>query len=398
MSMFGTGPGAGATVTTPAEREGTQTPVQQGPSTGAPPAGSPTNPGQQTVEPAALIAELEAAFPWLGQFGLSVEWLRDTAVDVAGNPDLFIQKLRQTPQYKTRLPGIYRSDGSMRMSEGEYFRMEDEFRSLMRQYGIVEPSQRLNPQDLVGLFESEQDPEEFRQRLQVYQAVRDAGDPIRDAFYVYSGIDLSVDDLFEAIVDENVGRSLQAEYVYKTQNGIDYETFLNRTTEVAMNRLKSETGYLPGAEFNKPTPEWTRQVMDVLYSNAGDTDDVLALEELLSAFEAALLGSEAIAAGLELPDKDRIQAFRAAGVQRSQAKEAYRQYALRGNVLSADAQRAGFEAITQERFEDAAFLNDTAAARALETAVAYAEAVGQSGGGFRFSVGQDDRFRQSGLR
>lgn len=406
MTLFSSGISGGATVTRQAQRSPSipSSPnLDQyagsrqtgGPSTvsGDPPPsnGGVTDPGELDYDPAEVIAQLENAFPWLSQIGLSVQWLRDTAVEVAGNADLFLQTLRQTPQYTTRFPALRRSDGTLRMNEAQYLQMEDGYRQLLRQYGIPEDTFK-RPQDLVGLFESEQDTEELRQRLQVYQGVRDAGDPIRDAFYVYSGINLSVDDLFEAIVDENVGRQLQADYLAASSNGLDYETFINRTTEVALDRLAQAGGSLPA----NATPENVRSVLDVLYSNSDD-GAVLGLEELLSAFEAAQFGSSATAAGLELPELERVNEFRAKGIEAAQAKNAYLQYSLQGGGLSADAQRAGVGAIGQSRFEDAVFLGDEGANRALQTASAYGAAVGNAGGGFQFQADRLGGIRQSGL-
>lgn len=406
MSLFSSGITGGATVGRTAQRNpsipsapdpskyggrntgGPQTPEAPTTGTGG---GGTQNPGELDYDPAEVIAQIENAFPWLTQIGLSVQWLRDTAVEVSGNADLFLQTLRQTPQYTTRFPALRRPDGTLRMNEAQYLQMEDGFRRLLRQYGIPEDTYR-RPQDLVGLFESEQDTEELRQRLNVYQAVRDAGDPIRDAFYVYSGIDLSVDDLFEALVDENLGRQLQADYLAATTNGIDYETFINRTTEVALSRIQAAGGSLPA----NATPENVRSVLDVLYSNSDD-NATLGLEELLSAFEAAQFGSAASSAGLELPDLTRVNEFRAAGIEAAQAKNAYLQYSLQGRELSADAQRAGAGPIDQSRFEDAVFLGDQSASRALRTASAYGAAVGQAGGGFGFRSDENDTVRQVGL-
>ena len=399
MSMFSSG--SGATVTQQAVRvqpngadlirERTYQPTVIDPLANPDPA--PTSPsGDLEFDPTETVSILEANFPWLTQIGFSIQDLRDLAVEAAGNANLIVSQIRQSEQYRTRFPAIRRSDGSLRMNEGQYLQMETDFRRLLRQAGVPEENYS-RPQDLVAIFESEQDTEEFAQRLDIYAQVRDAGDPIRDAFYVYAGIDLTVDDLFEAIVDENVGRNLQANYLERTRMGLDYETFINRTTEVALDRLSN----LGVTDIPAGSAERIRTTLDVLYSNAGDDGAVLSLEELVSSFEASVLASEATSVGLELPDLERVKEFRAAGVQRAQAKEAYRFYSLQGRALSANAQRAGRGAIDQSRFEDATFLGDASASRALQTSLAYAESVGQAGGGFRFGMEGDD-IVQAGLR
>ena len=334
--------------------------------------------------------ELLAAFPWLDTLGFKIQDLRDIAVDAAGNPDLIVANIRQSPQYQARFPAIRRPDGSLRMNEGQYVQMEGEFKNLLRQYGFP-PEAYEKPQDVASLFESDQDVEELRGRLQTYQAVRDAGQPVRDAFFAYAGIDLSVDDLFEAVVNEDVGQRLQQEYLTNTTGGVNYEEFIDRTTQVAMRRIERR------ARGREMTRARAKRLIDVLYTNRGDDDRVLSLEELLSTFEAATLAGTATAAGLEMPTKDRVMEFRAAGVQQAQARQAYMEYALQGRTLSADAARAGQGEISQERFENAAFLGDADATKALRTATAYAESVGQSGGGFTFERRRDGGIMQTGL-
>ena len=405
MGLFDSG--VGQSGTTPAVRVSqAPTPTSPAPTPSAPgvtPTPSPTGAGAgiSTTDPTRFLDELTALFPWIGQIGVDPQWFQEVAAETGGNPDAALVRFRQLPQYKARFPGLWRSDGSLRMNEGEYLATEDAYRQLLRQSGFDESTYR-DPADLAPLFESEQDPNELGQRLDVYRRVRDGSQAVRDAFYVYAGLDLSVDDLFEATVNKDVAAQISNEYVERVSGqNFDYETFINRVTEVAGRRaaeLVTTDGNSVTIRQVQQNPELTRQIIDVLY-NTPDTEgaQALSLEELLATFEEAVLGAAATSAGLAIPTKERIAELRVAGVQRAQAQQAYLEYSIRGGSLSAASERARLGEIDQSRFEEGVFLGSGDAMRALQTADAYERAVGVSGGGFRFQQTSTGRFAQAGL-
>lgn len=385
------GTGSGSTTKPPT----TTTPKPSTPSVDTTP---PTNtPTQPDIDPTLVFDELRALFPWLDQIGVDPKWFQQVAVDTFGNPDAALVKFRQLPQYKQRFPGLWRQDGSLRMNESEYLRTEDQYRTILRQAGFDESLYK-NPSDLAPFFESEQAPDELNQRVEVYQRVRDASQPVRDAFYVYAGMDVSVDDLFEATVDENMAARLSGEYVQRiSSQSFNYETFINRVTEVAGRRaadLVSKNGDIITVQHD---PELTRTVMDLLYTSGVQGAQPLALDELLAAYEEAVLGATATAAGLSIPTKERIAALREAGIQRAQAQRAYLEFARSGGSLSGGAQRAGLGAIDQNRFERGVFLGDGSATQALQTGAAYEQAAGVGGGQFRFDQNRYGRLYQRGF-
>lgn len=341
------------------------------------------------LDPSEFWNQLLGVNPWLNALGFQLSWFQDVLARTGGNPDAVVAEIRSDERYRARFKGIFREDGTMRMTEREYLDTEQAYRTLFRQFAPEYEHLLDDPDTLVALFNSEQSPNELAQRLDVYAQLRDGSQEVRDAFFVYAGIDITVDDLFDAVVNEDMAEDLRRRYIAGSSN-LTYEDYISRTATLAQERagVLGKSGLM--------TLDETRQLLDVLNSN-GDDDRELSLQELLAAFEEALIGSAATAAGLNLPTKERIAALRQAGVTRAQAQQQYLQFALRGGSLSANAQRAGVGRIDQDRFERAAFLGDAEAARAITTGEAYGEAVGRAGGVFRFDIDEQGGLFQRGL-
>jgi hypothetical protein len=410
MSLFDSGVSGG--VNSPAKRVGAGSTTTSTPAT--PPNPAPSVPGPTPTEaptgsgvdltapdPTRFLDELKAQFPWLDDIGIDPKWFQEVAAETGGNADAALVRFRQLPQYKARFPALWRQDGSLRMNESQYLATENAYRQLLKQSGIDDSAYK-KPADLATLFEAETDPNELNERLTVYRNIRDGSQAVRDAFYVYAGLDVSVDDLFEATIDQRMAAQLSNKYVEQVSSqNFNYETFINRVTEVAGQRaarLISQSGNTVTISQARNNPERTRQILDVLYSTPGVDDDAapLSLEELLATYEEAILGAAATGAGLDIPTKERISELRLAGVQRAQAQQAYLEFGIRGGSLSAAGQRTGLGEIDQSRFEEGAFLGSADAVKALQTADAYERAQGARSGSFQFEQGPSG-FRQGGL-
>jgi hypothetical protein len=349
--------------------------------------------------------ELRARYPWLDQIGIDPNFVRDQVAEASG-PDELLVRLRQSPAYKARFPGLWRSDGSLRMDERQYLAREQDFRSLLRQYGYNLENYS-TPASLVGFFDSEMDPNEFQTRLQTYADIQKSSRAKKDAFYVYAGLSITDDDLYEATVNPAAAQRLSDEYNRAVAaQQFDYETFITRATEVGNQRVADlltgmqRTGAVTGAAVQKligTDPAFARQVMDVLYTGGGPRPTAtLSLEDLLASFEYAAIGAAAKESGLELPTKERIAEIRQAGIERQQAIQAYQQFGAQRGSISASVMRAGGQEFGQDSFERAQFLGQEDPARDLRRGLEYQDAAGQGSGSFRFTERQD-RIQQSGF-
>jgi hypothetical protein len=379
------------------------------PTTPAPTTPAPTTPNPSTPNVVGFFNEIKVLFPWIEQLGFTPEWFQELAATSASGEQVLAQ-LRQAPQYKQRFPGLWRTDGSLRMNEAQYLATESNYRQLLRQYGFNE-NDYASPVSLVGFFEGEIDPNELKDRLDVYKQVQDGGQSTRDAFYVYAGLNVTNDDLFEAIVDPAAGQRLTDEYNRRIASGqFDYTTWITRATEVGLERVAqtlgdlSKTGAVTGDVVQtilRTDPGFARQIMDALYTGgSGQVNQAqpLDLQELLSAFEYAAIGAAASNSGLELPTLERVAEIRAAGVDRARASQAYLEYGQNRGIYSGAIGRSRGDRFTQGQFEQAAFLNDAQQASDLRSAMAAEEAAGNARSAFRFDQDRTGRLFQRGLR
>jgi hypothetical protein len=357
---------------------------------------------------ADFMAGLEVAFPWLAQLGLGVDWFRELAA-IATSPDMVLAKLRETRQYRSRFAGIFRADGTLRMNERQYLDTESNYRQLLTQFGFGDRYDMRNPLSLIGFFEAEIDPNELRDRLQVYKGLEEGSQFTRDAFYVYAGLDVSVDDLFMAVVDPAAAQRLRTEYNSRiASQRFDYETFITRATELGLKRVAQDlqemqargavTGQVVQRILNT-APEFARQIMDAIYTGGSvGGAQPLSLQDLISSFEHAALGAAASQVGLELPSLERVQQIREAGIQRTQALRGYQEFAKEQGSFTSALQRIRGDKFGQDDFEKGAFLGDPVAARNMAQAMAGERAAGLGSGTFRFDQNRNGGLFQRGLK
>lgn len=356
----------------------------------------------------ALIDDLKEAFPWLTQIGLDVQWLQNLASRAASSAEV-VAEIRSTPQWRQRFPGIFDDRGAMVMNEAQYVQQERSYRSLLTQYGFDVDTEFKSPQSLTGFFSSALAPDELRDRLEIYRSVEEGSEDVKDAFFVYAGINLQTEDLYEAIISPSAEQRLVSEYNAAIAGGsMDYKQWISRATQLGATKVASslerlrQQGALSKANVQKvlsaSLPNM-QSLMDAIWT--GGTGkvpaDPMSLKDLLNAFEFAAVGAAATSAGLEMPTLERLQQIRSAGVERTKMLSGYQQYGVNRSIYQSAVKRARGVEFGQSQFEAAAFLQDPTQVRNLEAGLASEEAAGKGSGTFRFEeIG--GRIAQSGLR
>jgi hypothetical protein len=227
---------------------------------------------------------------------------------------------------------------------------------------------------------------------------------LRDAFYVYAGLDVSVDDLYRAFTDQESRQQLIDAYNQGViEEDLTWEVFVDRATKVGLDRLATTVRGL--VESGVMTPTAAQQILGVRPQDAknltgalafgSEGGDIAGLEALVSGLEYAMLASAATEQGLQMPTRDRLEEFRQAGVRRADAIRAYGTYAARSRALSAAAERANLQALDQGMFEEAALLGRGEASAQLNEIIAAERALGQAGGGFGVQL-EGERIVQRG--
>lgn len=387
-----------------------QTDPRGKPSPSDPPVGSPQNelpdePDDGLEDP---IAVLENSFPWLKDIGIGVKFfddLRREGINLL-NAQLVLERIRRTDQWQERFEGIRDPNGTLRFPESEYLRRERQMLDVLRDYG--DPDYIYEPGLLGSLFDNGlDDPDDLEQRLRTYRQIETGGRDLQDAFYVYAGMRVSVDELYEALVDPAAGERLINNYETRQLNSnLDYETFIQRATEAGLQRVADELTQLQQsgaataravAEVRSIDPQFAEQMLAAIAQGAG-TETPLSLAELEQAFAYAMIGSTATGQGLELPGEERVQEIINAGKNRAAVNQAYADFSMNRNLYRAAVRRAGGGEFTQADFEEAALLEEGSEIARFQKAMGLERSKGLSGGG---PVGARDpigRLRLPGLR
>lgn len=358
--------------------------------------------GDPRADAESVVAGLNASFPWLEALGLT-DPLISFLIENDRSTDEIVSWIRSTNQWQTQFVGIRRPDGTLRMREAEYMETRDSYRELLRQYG--DPNYDYSsPEDFRSLFENDISTQEFGQRLELFDTLRRGPSDIRAAFFVYAGISLSDEDLYAYIVDPSRRADLDAAYNAQTSaQTLDYDTYIDRATSMGLDAVQRAVGNLRDAGVDTTGLENSILNMDQdearnfvdLLNTGGTPGAALQLSELVAAFEIAAIGSAALGHGLLMASSDRIQEFRAAGVTRAQALQAYGDFARDRSALEAMVGRVRATGFSQSDFENATFLGSAEEESTLRAAVAQEQARSATVGAAAFDRDEFGRIRQS---
>lgn len=352
------------------------------------------------------INSLYSQYSWLKTLGIDFATLQSW---VADDPNLIgiVEKVRGTSQWSAMFPGIRRADGTLTMSEGQYLSQQDSYRALLSQYGYGKQSADWTPSDTAAFFQNNIDPNELKQRLTTYDEINRSSDDVKAAFYVYAGMHVSTDDLYQATVDPSHAAALSDQYNQTVaKSPLDYDTWITRATEFGLESVTNKLSALKGqgidtgtaiSQIQSSDPQFARQMMDALYHGYNQGGPFLNLSQLMASFDYAMIGGAATAQGLALPDQAFVQELRQAGVSRADALAGFGQVAQNlQSVRSAlgRANRGGDFSATD--YEQAVFLHDAKDSTLLDQAASGEKALGETSGSAPLSY-QNGKLVQRGL-
>ncbi|MFL0773152.1 MAG: hypothetical protein AB8A39_00130 [Prochlorococcus sp.] len=358
-------------------------------------------PGGETVDTSALD-EVRSLHPWASDLGL-IDMISDLVVDGA-SPDQIIVQVRASDPYKKQFPGMRSPDGTRRYAtEAAYLSAIGEYREILKNFGAYDPATD-TPMSYVAFMDAGIDPNELVDRFDMYRALEEGSDEMTDAFYVYAGMTVSVDDLFQATVSPQFRNELANEFDRQVANQpLDYVTFIDRAREMstdavvkAMETMQGNTA-LTGTAVSKVLamdPEFGRYLMGALFNNSTDAagTSTMTLDQLKHTFAAAVMGSAASEAGWEIPSLARIEEFRRAGIESSDLRAAYHNLSNKAPMLTGMVQRANRGSSFSQGLYEETLLGESSE---LGFALAAEEARGKGAGGFQTGQ-QGRRFTQPG--
>ena len=315
-------------------------------------------------------------FPWAKDLNLGA--MITEAVTEGIDNDVLIAQVRDTPQYRATFPGITDEEGRMRfLDEQSYVDQVREYRNVLIDAGSIGGKEIFNPLtenpvDYATLMERGISTTELQSRLDTYRDLVNNSAHVRATFKTYANMDVSVDDLYQAVVDPEASRTLIGQYNQSLLDAeFDYSTWVANATDAALeataetlNTLQAQ-GALPEgalARINALSTEQAQGLVEALYLGDPDGDSLLELDELIEAFQFALVGGAAAEQGLVAPSMERVGEFRQAGIDRAKALKGYGSFVNQGSMIESmirrtNVQGEGAATFGQEEFENAVFLS-----------------------------------------
>lgn len=358
------------------------------------------NPSNQVA--AGLVAEISADFPWASEFGF-LDMIKELAIEDA-TAEQIVAELRASDVYKQNFPGMAGAGGIRRFdNEAAYITARRNIRNVLKDYGAYDPATD-SPMDYVAFFDAGIDSNELKERFDVYRELERGSQDLRNAFFVYGGMDVSVDDLFQAVVSPQFREELVNTYDQKVASQpLDYATYIDRARQVSTNNVvetlerMQARGDMTGTAVSRVLqldPVFGQELMGALFTGGGSAADTqtLSLSELTKAYEYAIMGGAASNAGFAIPDKARLEEFRQAGIDSAKLTSAYSNLGQRAGALSGMLDRANRGNTLSRDLFDEELLGRS---REIQFAQAGERALGARGGGFQ--MGQEGRrFTQTG--
>lgn len=342
-------------------------------------------------------------------------WLTPALVDLyagkwaeTGRAEIALAYVRQTSEYARVFPGIRRDDGSLRMSEGEYFSTKAGFTETAAEFGI---GGGLN---FTKLFEQDVSAQEFYRAAESgYNRFVEPGQPPSGLFQTY--IQSVVDTGSAALALEQTRGSSGYDQTFvgnRRSDGSlvmdepDYFAYSRGWDRLFLNRNLNPTAFRATGNFEKAVrgevsiaeldgrlnavesgivnnTEGTRQFFTENYgitdlSTLGQDNRNLALamaidtsvgsDVLARNISASQIGGEAALQGYRR-SVERAETLARAGVSQSQARGLYSQAGTQLPGLSATTERFNRGATDLTAFEDAFALGDASETARLQRAL-----------------------------
>ena len=348
-------------------------------------------------------------YPWAEGLGL-IDMIVE-AVEAGTDANVLLAKIRNTPQWKATFPAIKDDQGRMRFkNENDYITRVRDYQGVLRDAGMLNEATE-NPLDYAALIERGIDDTELASRINEYQTLSEHSLGVRAAFRVYANMDVSNDQLYQAIVDPEASEALIEEYNRNILSAdFSYEDFVARATDFSLQAAletisKMEIdGTVPAgtvARIRGLDTDQAQALVEALYlGDSADGDAFLDLDEIVQSVQYALIGGAAEEQGLVAPSLERVKEIRSAGITRAKALTAYGQYANQGDLMNSMISRTNMtsDRFTQQDFEEARFLARPEETDLLVRGVQAEQSLAAPSGQFSVAGGRGGRLVQPGRK
>ena len=123
-----------------------------------------------------------------------------------GKIDIALANMRASEDYQKTFPGIAREDGTLRMTESEYYETKDVMKDTLRTYNL---NPEVFAEDISQAIAGDVSAKEFAQRLEFgYSQIVNNIPAVKEVYFREYGLDLSDEALFGMFVSPNVAESV----------------------------------------------------------------------------------------------------------------------------------------------------------------------------------------------
>jgi len=161
---------------------------------------------EEEVEEVPTSQELKALYPWMTDGMLNILLDGEGGYVETGKMNVALASMRASEEYAKTFPGIAREDGTLRMTESQYYETVDVMKDTLRDYN-------LNPEvfqnDIASAIAGDVSAKEFAERLEFgYSQVINNIPQVKEVYFREYGLDLSDEALFAMFVSPDIADSV----------------------------------------------------------------------------------------------------------------------------------------------------------------------------------------------
>ena len=150
--------------------------------------------------------DLKSLYPWLTDTLITILIDGEGGYVETGKIDIALANMRASEDYKKTFPGIAREDGTLRMTESEYYETKDVMKDTLRTYNL---NPEVFAEDISQAIAGDVSAKEFAQRLEFgYSQIVNNIPAVKEVYFREYGLDLSDEALFGMFVSPNVAESV----------------------------------------------------------------------------------------------------------------------------------------------------------------------------------------------
>ena len=166
---------------------------------------------EQEKEYVPTERDLKNLYPWLTDGLLKILIDGEGGYVETGSIDIALANLRASEDYKKTFPGIAREDGTLRMTESEYYETKDVMKDALRSYNL---NPEIFEEDITSAIAGDVSAKEFVSRLEYgYSEIINNIPAVKEVYLREYGMDLSDEALFAMFISPDIAENVLSQNI-----------------------------------------------------------------------------------------------------------------------------------------------------------------------------------------